>query len=188
MKLKTILLLKKESAGFGTHGGQTGGVLTSKNSELIPMPGSMDDIESWNGIIEGSGWFCYCETNNWNTRRSKISVYIIEGELKKYQIYIKTHRLKKPNDTNESYRQRVKNYINRIAKSWISAAKKIHNNPEINEVGNKILVTWSESFKRALETPKIKPFIYNWSECQIKPTHSKLTSVISDPVNFTPRI
>lgn len=187
MKLKTILLIG-ESAGFGTHGGSLGGSLTSHDTQLRAKPGSMDDVESWDGVTEGKGWFCYREANCWNTKRSGASVYITEGEPHKYWMRIKTHGLRKPNDTNESYRQRINKHSDKVARAWMTAARKLHNNPEINEVGNEIQMTWKEAFKLALESVKVKPFIAEWGEGQTKRTQSNVSPPISDPVNFTPRL
>lgn len=174
MKLKTILLIG-EAAGFGMAGGPLGGSLTSHDAKLRAKPGSMDDVESWDGVTEGKGWFCYREANNWDTKRAGASVYITEGDPSKYWMRIKTHGLRKPNDTNESYRQRINKHSDKVARSWMTAAKKLHNNPEINEVGNELQMTWNEAFKLALESAKVKPFISDWGEKEI------------DSVNFTYR-
>ena len=180
MKLKTLLTLINESAGYGTHGGSLGGSLSSQDTKLRPYPGSMDDVESWEGVTEGKGWFCYREANNWDTKRSGASIYITEGEPHKYWIRIKTHGLRKPNDTNESYRQRVNKHSDKISRAWMTAARKLHNNPDINEVGNEVQMTWKEAFKLALEDAKVKPYIAEWGE-------SKKEPVSVDAVNFTPR-
>jgi hypothetical protein len=190
MKLKTILLLG-ESSGFGIAGGPLGGSLTSHDTKLRAYPNSMDDVEGWNGIVEGDGWFVHRESNNWDTKLSGASVYITEGEPHKYWMRIKTHGLRKPNDTNESYRQRINKHSDKVARAWMTAAKKLHNNPEINEVGNEIQMTWKEAFKLALESAKVKPFIAEYGERQINPTKRALDRVsppISDPINFTPRL
>ena len=181
MKLKTILLLIQESCGYGMAGGSLDGSLTSHDTQLRPYPGSSDDTESWAGIVEGNGWFMYRGSNNWDKKMSEASVYITEGKPTKYWMRIKTHGLRKPNDTNESYRQRINKHSDKVARSWMSAARKIHNNPEINEVGNEIQITWKEAFKLALESSKVKPFISEWGETK------KDTSAMADPVNFTYR-
>ena len=188
MKLKTLLLLKNESAGYGTHGSALGGSLTSQDTKLRPWAGSMDDVESWDGVTEGKGWFAYRESNNWDTKRSGASIHITEGEPHKYWIRIKTHGLRKPTDTHESYRQRVTQHSDKVSRAWQSAAKKLHGNPEINEVGNELQMTWKEAFKLALEDAKVKPFIAEWGEGQTKPAQTKATPVIADPVNFTLRL
>jgi hypothetical protein len=172
MKLKTILLIG-ESAGFGMAGGSLGGSLTSYDTQLRAKPGSMDDVESWDGIVEGDKWFCHIQANDWDKKLSGASVTITENDKHhKFWIKIKTHGLRKTGDTNESYRQRVKKHSNKIARKWISEAKKLHR-PELNEVGNEIPKYWSESFKKSIES--IKPFISDWGEKEI------------DSVNFTYR-
>lgn len=188
MKLTTIITLVKESAGFGTHGGSMGGTVSSQDSQLHPMPGGMDDVESWEGVTEGKGWFCYREANDWHTKRAGASIYITEGEPHKFWIRIKTHGLRKSNDTNEGYRQRINKHADKVARAWMSEAKKLHNNPEINEVGNELQMTWKEAFKLALESSKVKPFIAEWGDCPTYKTKNKEVSAISDPVNFTPRL
>ena len=179
MKLKTLLLLEK-SMGYGS--------LTTGDNQLRPYPGSMDDIEEWNGITEHEKWFSYSESNNWDLKRSGVSVYVTEGDPKKYWIKVKTHNLRKPNDTNEGYRQRVRKHTNKVSKAWITAARRLYNNPEINEVGNSIQMSWNEAFSKALQDPKIKPFIAETGESPIKQTQKNDTSAISDPINFTPRL
>lgn len=180
MKLKTILFLIKESSGYGTHGGSLGGPISSQDNKLRPYPGSMDDVEDWDGFVEHKNWFLHVEANNWETKKAGASVYITEGDPKKYSIRIKTHGLRKPNDTNESYRQRVKKHSNKVAREWVSAAKKLHDNPEINEVGNEIPITWNEAFKLALEDMKVHPYVAEWGE-----SNKKESSAMADPVNFT---
>lgn len=137
-----------------------------------------NSISSWDGIKEGKGWFMYHESNNWDIKRSGASVYVTEGQPEKYWIKIKTHGLRKPTDTNESYRQRVREYSGKVSRAWTTAAKRIHNDPHINEVGNEVPITWNQAFKEAIEDPKVKPFIENWGTEKIG----------VDPVNFTPRV
>ena len=163
MKLKTILLLI-EGGGFGCATGALGGSLSSHDTKLRPQPGSFDDVESWDGVTEGKGWFMYREANNWDSKRSGASVYITEGEPHKYWIKVKTHGLKKPTDTHESYKTRVKKHSSKVSRTWVTEARKIYNNPDINEVGNEIKVTWKEAFRRALEHPNVKGNISEWGE------------------------
>ena len=87
------------------------GSMSSNDNELRPMPGSTDDVDDWDGIKEGKGWFLYRETNNWDKRRAAASIYITEEDTPhKYWIKIKTHKLRKPNDTNQLYQERVKKH------------------------------------------------------------------------------
>ena len=95
-------------------------------------------------------------------------------------IKIKTHGLRKNNDTNESYKERIRKHTNKVARSWMGAAKEIHNNPDLNEVGNPIQKTWKQSFKEALNDPKVKSYVAEVGEKRIAP--------MIDPVNFTLRI
>lgn len=160
------------------HGTSMGyGSMTSNDTKLRPYPGSADAVEDWEGITEGNGWFCYKESNNWDSKKSGATVYITEGEPKKYWMKIKTHWLRKPNDTNESYRKRVRNHVGKVTRAWVTAAKRLHNNPELNEVGNPIQITWDTAFKKALDDSKVRPFLADCGE-----------SAIADPVNFTPRL
>lgn len=175
MKLKTILLLNEMSIPSFNMGS-----MTSNDTKLRAYPGSMDDAESWDGIKEGNGWFMYRGSNDWHSKRSGASVYITEGEPHKFWIKIKTHGLRKPNDTNESYRNTVKKHTDKVSRAWMTAARKIHNSPEINEVGNEIPVSWKQAFREALNDPKVKPYIDKVGE--------EKNSPIVDPVNFTPRI
>jgi hypothetical protein len=176
MKLKTIILLERGmSMGYGS--------MTSGDTKLRAMPGKenhLDDGEYWDGVTEGQGWFCYRESNNWDIKRSGASVTITEGDPHRFWIKIKTHGLKKPTDTNESYRQRVRKHVDKVSKAWITAARNLHNNPEINEVGNYLQKTWKECFEEALNDPKISSFVSEKGETKISP--------IADPVNFTPRV
>ena len=59
----------------------------------------------------------------------------------------------------------------------MSAAKKIHNNPDLNEVGNLIPITWKQAFLEAINDAKIKKFISGYGEEKITP--------LLDPVSFT---
>ena len=160
--------------------------MSSNDTELHPLPGSADDTEDWDGIKEGQGWFLYREANNTAKNRSGASIYITEeDEPHKYWINIKTHGLRKKTDTNEQFRQRIKKHSDKVARSWMSAAKRLHKNEEYSPVGNRISISWKQAFKEALNDPKVKTFIENWGE---EPIKSKKTATIADPVNFTPRI
>lgn len=179
MKLKNILLVERGmSMGYGS--------MTSGDTQLRPMPGSMDDIEAWEGIKEGKGWFLHMEANNWDNQRSGASVYITEGDPHKMWIKIKTRGLRKASDTNESHRQRIRKHADKVARSWVTAAKNLHNNPELNEVGNEIAITWNEAFRKALDDPKVKSQIERWGESKKDPY--KDSGAIADPTNFTQRL
>lgn len=169
MKLKTLIFLNEVNMGYGS--------MTSQDTQLRPMPGSIDE---WNGIVEGDGWFLYKEANNWHHRQSGASVTITEGEPTRYRIKIKTKGLKKKGDTNAKLAERVRKHTEKVSRSWISAAKKIRNNPELNEIGNSVQKSWAQCFKEALNDPSVSGFVEDFQE-------SKVSSV-SDPVNFTPRV
>jgi hypothetical protein len=173
MKLKTILQLSE----WISH---APAVNANPDSKLRPVPGGDNDTPAWDGIVEGRGWFLYRETNDWNSKRSGASVYITEGEPYKFSIKVKTHGLRKGSDTNESYNDKVKKHTDKVGRAWVTAAKKIHNNPKINEVGNEIPISWTECFREALEDPRVKKFISHRNEGKIAP--------MCDPVNFTPRL
>jgi hypothetical protein len=162
------------------------GSMSSGDTQLRPMPGSMDDVEAWDGIKEGKGWFLHMETNDWGIQRSGASVTITEGDHHKYSIQIKTRGLRKPNDTNESHRQKVRKHADKVARAWVTEAKKLYNNPEINEVGNELPITWNEAFRRALDHPKVQSQIERWSESKMNPY--KGSSAVADPTNFTQRL
>lgn len=63
------------------------------------------------------------------------------------------------------------------ASRWSALARKIHNSPEINEIGNPVNKSWEECFTEALNDERMKPYI---KETDRTPCF--------DPVNFTPRI
>lgn len=170
MKLKTLIILNEQGNSMGY------GSMSSNDTKLRPMPRWNDDVSNWDGIVEGKDWFCYMEGNDWQSKRSGATVYINEDDkTHKIWIKIKTGRLRKPNDTNESYKERVRKHANKAARTWMSAAKKMYNDPEINEVGNPIPITWKHAFREALKDPKLKPYL---AECgEDKPS--------VDPVNFT---
>ena len=174
MKLKTIIQIN-ELLGIPT---------TNRNpdSALRPVPGGWNDNSpNWDGIVEGKDWFCYMEGNDWQTHRSGATVYINEDDKPhKMWIKIKTHGLRKKGDTNESYKERVRKHTKKVASSWMSAAKKIHNNPEINEAGNPTPITWKQAFREAFNDPKVTDYLAEKGEDVIAP--------MADPVNFTPRI
>jgi len=158
----------------------------SPNDKLYPVPGSLNDKTNWNkntddssSIVEGDGWFVYKESNDWNKRQSGASVTITEDDKPhKIWIKIKTHGLRKANDTNETFKERVRKHTNKVAGQWISAAKKLHE-PELNEVGNPIPISWKQAFKEALNNPKVKSHLMETGAEDIAP--------ICDPVNFTSR-
>ncbi len=144
-------------------------------------PGWNDNVEDWNGIVEGDGWFVYKESNDHQFNQAGASVTITEDENPhKIRIKIKTHGLRKTNDTNESHKARIRKHTNKVTGQWISAAKKLHNNLDINEAGNPIHKSWYDCFKESLNNPKVKNYISETEEEDISP--------ISDPVNFTPRV
>jgi len=165
--VKEILAERGMSMGYGS--------MSSNDLALRPMPGKMNDPE-WEGITEGGKgeYFVYCEGNDWEKHRAGISVYITEGD-KPYKLWVKvkTNGLRKKNHTNEAHKEQVRKHIKKIAGKWMSESKRIHNNPELNEVGNPTVKTWQETFKNALES--IKPFISEYGETEI------------DPINFTYR-
>ena len=169
MKLKTILLLERGmSMGYGS-------MSSNDTQQLRPTPGGMNDgSPNWEGVTEGKDYFVYCESNDWEKHRAGISVYITEGD-RPYKLWakVKTNGLRKKNHTNEAHKEQVRKHINKVARKWMFEAKRIHNNPEINEIGNPIVKTWQETFRNALES--IKPFISECGETEI------------DPINFTYR-
>jgi hypothetical protein len=175
MKLKTIIQLSE----WISH---SPAVNANPDSKLRPTPGGWnDDSPNWDGIVEGKDWFCYMEGNDWHAKRSGATIYINEDEKPhKMWIKIKTSNLRKPNDTNESYKERVRKHTNKVARSWMSAAKKIHNNPDINEAGNPVPITWKQAFREAMKDSKLKAHLAECGEQEIAP--------VADPVNFTPRI
>jgi hypothetical protein len=181
MKLKTLLLLNERGMSMGY------GSLTSDDTQLRPVPGGADDVPNWEGVTEGNGWFSHRGQNDYNEGVTYAEICITEtGKPKKFKIKIKTRGLKKPNDTIKSFHERVHKHGDKITGKWISAAKKLHNEPKrINEVGNKIMRTWEECFKEALET--IRPFITECNESTIT-GYEKSSTAIADPVNFTPRV
>jgi len=162
----------------------------SPDSQLRPTPGGQNeynpnwnrDVEDWNSIVEGDDWFVYKESNDWEKKVSGASVTITEDNKPSHKIWIKikTHGLRKPNDTNESFKERIRKHTDKITGQWVAAAKKIHDNTELNEVGNPVVVSWKQSFKEALKDPRIQSYIKETGEKEISP--------VSDPVNFTPRI
>lgn len=149
------------------------------DSQLRPVPGGWNDNSpNWDGVVEGKDWWGYIGENDWNKKQSWAAVYINEDE-KPYRMWIKikTHRLRKPNDTNQSYKDRVRKHTTKVAKAWMTAARKIHNNPDLNEVGNPIQKSWKDSFREAIDDLKVKQFLAEKGE-----------EVMADPVNFTPRV
>ena len=171
MKLKTIFLINE----WISH---APAMNRSPDSKLRPTPGGMNDgFPNWDSIVEGKDWFCYMESNDWEKNRAGISVYITENNKPhKIWVKVKTNGLRKKGDTNEAHKERVRKHINKVAHSWMSEAKKIHNNPEINEVGNPIPISWKECFLEVLENPKVKAHLADCGD-----------EAIADPVNFTPR-
>ncbi len=148
-----------------------------KLKTILLINESIDDLGS---VIEGQGWFCHKESNNSDIKRSGASIYITEGEPYKFSVRIKTHGLRKPTDTNESYRERIKKHTDKVSKAWISKAKKLHNSPELNEVGNEIKLSWKQAFKEALQDPTLQAHI-----SEIMETPNERKEQISDPVNFS---
>lgn len=175
MKLKTLLQINE----WISH---APAMNRNPDSKLRPMPGKFNDkADSWDGIIEGNDWFVHVEANNWDTKQAGASAYISEDhEPTRLWMKIKTHGLRKPNDTNRMFEERVKKHMDKVARSWASAARKLHNNPPLNEVGNPVPITWKEAFREALNDPKVKTHLADSGERRMTP--------IADPVNFTPRI
>jgi hypothetical protein len=180
MKLKTLIFLQESGpAGASSYPSMGMGFqsMSSQDSQLRPMPGGNNNAEDWNGIVEGDGWFLYKESNNWHNKQSTASITITEGEPTKFRIKIKTKGLKKKGDTNAKLYERVRQHTNRVSSAWISEAKKIYGNPELNEAGNPIQKSWHQCFKEALQSPKVSPFVEGIEE-------SKWGSPIVNPVNF----
>jgi hypothetical protein len=63
------------------------------------------------------------------------------------------------------------------ARKWVTTAREIHNNPELNEIGNTIQKSWEECFKEALGDDRLKPYIKEMDR-----------TPVFDPVNFTPKV
>jgi len=166
MRLKTILLLNEFSVP---------GSMTSGDTELTP----------WNGVKEGNGWFSYSGNNHHNLGESYCSITITESDIPhKYWAIIKTKGLKKPNDTNRSYHDKIRRRTESVTRSWVSAAKRLYKEPKhVTECGNPIMRTWKDAFKESLDDPRVKTFINNWGEGQMNSQ-----APIVGPVNFTPRV
>jgi hypothetical protein len=77
MKLKTLLFLEFYMPPRGSMGM---GSMSTMDTKLRPLPGSMDDTEAWDGIVEGDGWFLYKEANNWHNKQAGASITITEGK------------------------------------------------------------------------------------------------------------
>jgi len=172
MKLKTILLHELSIPSMQQ------GSMTSQDTKLHPYPGSMDDSNAWDGIVEGDGWFLYKESNDWHKKQAGASVTITEGKPHRFNIKIKTKWLKKSKDTNSSLSERIREYTDKVSKKWVSSAKRIRNNPDLNEIGNPVEKSWQQCFREALNDPKVKPFIEESNEMDI----------CVDPVNFTKHV
>jgi hypothetical protein len=173
MKLKTLIFLSEAGMSMGY------GSMDSQDHTLRTMPGSPGDKEDWNGIMESSDgkWFLYKEANNWHQKQSSASVTITEGEPTRFRIKIKTKGLKKKGDKNSQLYERVRKHTNSVSSAWVSEAKKIYNNPELNEIGNPLQKSWAQCFKEALQNPKVAPFVEGFEE-------SKWGAPIVNPVNF----
>ena len=180
MKLKTLIQISE----WISHGPA---INRSPDDKLYATPGGMNDgspnwsePNNWDGVVEGKDWWGYTGGNDWNKKQSYSEIYINEDE-KPYKIWIKikTHGLRKTNDTNETYKERVRKHTNKVARSWMGEAKKIHNNPEINEVGNPVPITWKQAFREALKNSKVKAHLADCGEQEMTP--------LEDPINFTPR-
>ncbi len=84
------------------------------------------------------------------------------------------------NDDSPNWDGIIRKHTDKVAKAWLSKAKKLYKNPEINEVGNPIQMTWKQAFREALKDIKVKSQLIDCGEKEIAP--------VADPVNFTPRI
>ena len=182
MKLKTLIEINEWiSHGIAVNRTPDSKLRATPGGQNDGAPGWNEGVGDWDGIIEGKDWFCYLEGNDWHNKRSGASIYITEDDNPhKMWIKIKTHGLRKANDTNESYKDRIRKHTNKVARSWMSAAKEIHDGAGLNEVGNPISVSWKHAIKEALNDPKVKAHLAETGENKLSP--------IADPVNFTPRI
>jgi hypothetical protein len=75
------------------------------------------------------------------------------------------------------------NHRKKAASKWRSLASKIHNDTELNEVGNPQQLSWKESFKLALKDPELKEYIRNNSHQKV--FGNKDVAPCIDSVNFT---
>jgi hypothetical protein len=168
IKLKQLIDESLDERGMGMGYGS----LTSNDNQLRPIPGGWnDDVDDWDGIIKGENWWAYIASNDWQKKMSEASIYINENDKPyKFHIKIKTHGLKKPTDTNESFKEKVRKHTKKVTREWINAAKKLHET-ELNEVGNEISKSWKECFENSISF--IEKSIYEWNGKEI------------DPVNFT---
>lgn len=66
----------------------------------------------------------------------------------------------------------------RAFSKWKTIANEIHNNVELNEVGNPMQKTWKQAFKEALEHPELQEFIR-------KEYHQRIYPQSIDSVNFS---
>lgn len=165
MKLKTIILLTEFNAP---------GAMSSGDTDLVP----------WNGVTEGNGWFAYGGNNHHDLGESYCSITITETDTPhKYWATIKTNGLRKPNDTNRIFHERIRKRTDRVKKAWVSSAKRLYKEPKrVTECGNLIMRTWKEAFKEALDDSRVKTFIKQFGEGTMGGQ-----APIVDPVNFTPR-
>lgn len=109
--------------------------------------------ESFN---QGDGWFVHEGSQS-------ISTIFENGRQISFELTFKNKRGEEKNK-----------WRSQAASKWKTVAREIHNNPDLNEIGNPQQKSWEHCFQEALNDERVKPFI-------------KEMASIYDPVNFTPR-
>lgn len=75
------------------------------------------------------------------------------------------------------------NHRKKAASKWKTLATKLHNDTELNEVGNPMEKSWKECFAEALKDPELKEYIRNNRHQKV--FGNKDVAPCIDSVNFT---
>jgi hypothetical protein len=106
------------------------------NNRTTILPESINE-----SFRDGKGWTVHEGT-------SHISTIFENGKQLAFELTFRN----KIGEEKSKWRQQA-------ASRWTALATKIHNNPELNEIGNTIQKSWEECFMMALESDDMKPYI-----------------------------
>lgn len=107
------------------------------------------DHTNWKGMSKETINECFKQGDGWFVHEGNQSISVIfeNGKKLSFEVSSKGRGI----DDKDAWRHKA-------ASKWISTARGIHKNTDLNEIGNPIQKTWEQCFIEALNDDSLKPF------------------------------